>query len=199
MNTTFDSRFSPGFQSRCGSPSSIMCTPWKTKRLGSPLNATMPLQRRMFGPRSWVRLVDPRHELVGIEVAVEPRRDRLHVLVVIVLQARAVVVMAIVIVVVIMVVVVVVDGEEFRLDVEDAVEIEGAALEHVGDLDVALLRAMQPRVGVDRADARLDFAQFGRRDEIGLVEDDDVGEGDLVLRLRRVAQPRGAAIWRRRR
>ena len=49
MNTTFDSRFSPGFQSRCGSPSSIMCTPWKTKRLGSSLNATMPLQRRMSG------------------------------------------------------------------------------------------------------------------------------------------------------
>ncbi len=198
MNTTFDSRFSPGFQSRCGSPSSIMCTPWNTKRFGSPLKATMPLQRRMFGPRAWVRLVDPGHELVGIEVAFEPRRDRLHVLVVIVLQA-AVMVMVVVVVVMIVIVVVIVDGEEFRLDVEDAVEIEGAALQHLGDRDVALLRAVQPRVGVDRADARLDFAQFGRRDEVGLVEDDDVGEGDLVLRLRRVAQARPPATWRRRR
>ena len=50
---------------------------------------------------------------------------------------------------------------------------------------------MQPGVGVDGADARLDLAQLGRRDEIGLVEDDDVGEGDLVLRLRRVAQAGG--------
>ena len=49
---------------------------------------------------------------------------------------------------------------------------------------------MKPGVGVDRADARLDLAQFGRRDEIGLVEHDDVGEGDLVLRLGRVAQAR---------
>ena len=55
MNTTFDSRFSPGLHSRCESPSSIMCTPWNTKRLGSPFIATMPLQRRMFGPCSWVR------------------------------------------------------------------------------------------------------------------------------------------------
>ena len=47
------------------------------------------------------------------------------------------------------------------------------------------------RVGVDGANARLDFAQFGGRDEIGLVEDDDVGEGDLALGFRRVAQPGG--------
>ena len=54
MNTTRDSRCSFAFHSRCTSPSSIMCTPWKTKRLGSFGNATIPLQRKMFGPSRWV-------------------------------------------------------------------------------------------------------------------------------------------------
>ena len=44
-------------------------------------------------------------------------------------------VMAVMVVVIVMVVIV--DGEEFRLDVEDAVEIEGAPLQHLGDRDVA--------------------------------------------------------------
>ena len=65
-----------------------MCTPWKTKRLGSSFIATMPLQRRMFGPCSWVRRLIQGMNLVGIDVAVERDRDRLHVLVVIVLQRR---------------------------------------------------------------------------------------------------------------
>ena len=64
-------------------------------------------------------------------------------------------------VVVIMLVVMVVDGEELRLDVEDAVEVEGAPLQHFVDFDVAAIGAMQPRIGVDGADARLDFAQLG--------------------------------------
>ena len=36
---------------------------------------------------------------------------------------------------------------------------------------------------------RLDVAQLVRRNEIGLVDQDHVGEGDLVLGLRRVLQP----------
>ena len=63
-------------------------------------------------------------------------------------------------VIMVMLMIMIVGHEEIGLDVEDAVEIEGAALEHVGERDVALLRAMQRRVGVDRADARLDLAQF---------------------------------------
>ena len=53
---------------------------------------------------------------------------------------------------------------------------------------------MQRRVRVDGADARFDLAQFRRRHEIGLVEDDDVGEGDLVLGLGRVAQALGEPL-----
>ena len=85
-----------------------------------------------------------------------------------------------------------------RLDVEDAVEVEGAALQHFGHLDRAAIGAVQPCIRVDGADARLDFAQFGVVDEVGLVDQDDVGEGDLVFRFRRVAQA-GSATGRRRR
>ena len=72
-------------------------------------------------------------------------------------------VVVVVIVVVVVVVIVVVDLQERRLDVEDAIEIEGATLQHVGDGDVAALGAVQRRVGVDAADSRLDLAQLGRR------------------------------------
>ena len=55
---------------------------------------------------------------------------------------------------VIMVVIVVLGDEEVRLDVENAVEIEGAPLKHVGELDVAFVGAMERSVRVDRTDAR---------------------------------------------
>ena len=95
---------------------------------------------------------------------------------------------AVMVVVIMVVVVVIVADEEVRFDVEDAIEIEGSALKHISECDVAVLRSMQCRVGVDGADARLNLAQLGRADEIGLVDDDDVGEGDLILGLGRVAQ-----------
>ena len=105
--------------------------------------------------------------------------------------AVVMIVVMMVAVVMIMVVVVVVDLQEMRLDVENAIEIEGALVEHGVDLDIALLSMMKPGIGIDGADSRLDLAQFRRRNEIGLVEDDHVGEGDLVLRLGRVAKARG--------
>ena len=146
----------------------------------------MPLQRRIFGPLLLGHAVDPRHELVGIDIAIEAHGDRLHVLVVVVLEPVIVVMMVMPVIVV-----VVVDLEELRLDVENAVEIEGAPLQHIGDLDVAFGRPVQGRVGVDGADARFHLPQLGGRDEIALVEDDDVGEGDLALGLGRVAQAGG--------
>ena len=94
------------------------------------------------------------------------------------------------IMIVVMIMVVLAD-EEVRLDVENAIEIEGAALKHVRNRDVAFLRSMERRVGIDRADARLHLTQFGRADEIGLIDNDDVGKGDLVLGFRRIAQPLG--------
>src|SRR5262249_16690082 len=46
----------------------------------------------------------------------------------------------------------------------------------------------QPGVGVDAADTRLHLAELVGIDQVGLVEQDDVGERDLVLRLRRVLE-----------
>ena len=86
-----------------------------------------------------------------------------------------------------MVVVMVVAGfQELRLDVEDAVEVERVAVEHGGERQRAAFGAVQARVGVDAADAGLDLAQVGITDEVGLVDQDHVGEGDLVLRFGRV-------------
>ena len=48
---------------------------------------------------------------------------------------------------------------------------------------------MQPGVRIDGADARFDVAEFGGRDKIGLVDQDHVGEGDLVLGFRGVLEP----------
>ncbi len=48
---------------------------------------------------------------------------------------------------------------------------------------------MQFGIGIDAANPRLDFGEFGLGDEVGLVEHDDVGERDLVLGFRRVLQP----------
>ena len=96
--------------------------------------------------------------------------------------------MAAVMILVVVIMIILAD-KEVRFDVEDAVEIERSALKHISKRDVAVLRSMQRRVGVDGPNARLNLAQFGRADQVGLVDDDDVGEGDLVLGFRRVAQP----------
>ena len=47
---------------------------------------------------------------------------------------------------------------------------------------------MQFRIRIDAADARLDFQQVRLADEIGLVEQDHIREGDLIFRFRRVLQ-----------
>ncbi len=102
------------------------------------------------------------------------------------MMGMAVVMIVMMIVIVLMVVLGV---EEGRLDVEDAVEVEGIAAEHFGDVDLGALGAVQPRVRIDGADARLDLAELGRRHQVGLVDQDHVGEGDLVLGLGRVLEP----------
>ena len=128
------------------------------------------------------------------------QRNRLHVLVVIVLQPAVgvrmlmvVVMMMIVamavIMIVMMVVVVTVAFEEFRLDIEDAVEVEGVALQHFAQRDLGALGLVHSGVRIDAADARLDLGQLFGRHQVGLVDQDDVGEGDLVFRLGRVLEP----------
>ena len=86
----------------------------------------------------------------------------------------------------VVIVIVIVGVQELRLDVEDAIEIEGVAAENLVERHLRTLGSMQLGVGVDAADAGLDFAQFGVGHEIGLVDQDHIGKGDLVFRLGRV-------------
>src|SRR5215831_3289736 len=138
-------------------------------------------------------LLHPGEKLVGVERPVGLERDRLHLFVVIVFQSAVVMVgmimiMPMVVIVVVIVMMVNAIAEEFRLDLHDAVEIEGIAAEHLRQRDPAALGLVQLGVGVDAADARLHLAERVGFDQIGLVEQDHVGERDLVLRLRRVLE-----------
>ena len=110
----------------------------------------MPLERRIFWPSLGDQVLQPRHEFRRIERFFRAQRQRLHVFIVIVFQAAMavgmIVVVMIVVVIMMMVMIVAVAGvQKFRLDLEDAIEIERAALQHVGQL----------RPGSARCDAAL--------------------------------------------
>ena len=62
----------------------------------------------------------------------------------------------------VVIVIVAVALEEFRLDVEDAVEIEGVAAQHLVERDLRALGLVHLGVGVDAADARLDLVKLRR-------------------------------------
>ncbi len=70
---------------------------------------------------------------------------------------------------VVMIMVVIGGMQEFRLDVEDAVEIERIAAENFVQRDLRALGAMQLGVGVDGANAGLDLAQLRLGHEVGLL------------------------------
>ena len=93
------------------------------------------------------------------------------------------------VVIVIVVVIVAVAFEEFRLDSRMRSRSKALRPSTSSSGDLRALGPVQLGVRVDAADARLDFAQFLRRDQIGLVDQDDVGERDLVLGLGRVLEP----------
>ena len=90
---------------------------------------------------------------------------------------------------IVVVIMLLVDDQKVRLDIQNAVEVEGIAAEHGIERDGAILRPMQLRIGIDGADAGLDLVKFVRADEIGLVEQDHIGESDLILGLGRILQP----------
>src|SRR5262245_43955494 len=79
------------------------------------------------------------------------------------------------------VVVIVAVAEEIRLELQDAPEVERALVEDGVELDLARLRAVQPRQGIDRADLVLDRLELFVAHQVGLVKQDHVGEGDLFL------------------
>lgn len=76
--------------------------------------------------------------------------------------------------------------EEMRLNIEDSGEIEGVTLQNRGQRHVGAHSPMHDGIGIDATDPRLDFGQLPAVDEIGFVENDNVREGDLRLRFRRI-------------
>ena len=94
-----------------------------------------------------------------------------------------------IVVVMFMVVVVVImrfGVEEMRLDSQDTVEIEGVALQNRGQRHIGAHSPMHDGIGINATNPGLDFGQLPAVDEIGFVENDNVREGDLRLRFRRV-------------
>src|SRR5262249_15712124 len=110
--------------------------------------------------------------------------------IVVVLQAAAEMVMmftgpvlVIMSVVIVIMVVSTVAFEKFRFDLENAVEIESVAPQHFRQRNPPPFGTMQPGVRMEAADARLGIPEFVGLHEIRLVEQNNVGERDLVLRL----------------
>ena len=66
---------------------------------------------------------------------------------------------------------------------ERALEVERSNVEHPIDCDVGLCAALDWRVGIHRLEACLDTHEVLLRNEVGLVEQDAVGEGYLLNRL----------------
>src|ERR1700736_6739028 len=75
-------------------------------------------------------------------------------------------------------------GEKPRFDLENAAEIKGIAAEHFGEIDTAAFGAMDAGIRIDSANARFDRGEIIPGDQIGLVEQHDIGETKLLLRLR---------------
>src|SRR6516164_4617796 len=94
-------------------------------------------------------------------------------------------IMIMIVIVVVTMVMMTTVAEEFRLDLHDAVEIESITPEHLRQRNSAALGLVQLGVGIDPADACLHFAERVGFDQIGLVEQDHVGERNLILCLRR--------------
>ncbi len=78
--------------------------------------------------------------------------------------------------------------EEMRIVFQRALEIEGALIEHAGEIDAGAAGLVDAGRRVDGADDILDLRQFFRRHEVGLVDQHDVGKGDLVFGLAAVLE-----------
>ena len=78
-------------------------------------------------------------------------------------RAAGMVVVVVVTMIVVMMVVMTVTGvQELRIQRQDAAEIEGTTVQHLGDVDGAALGAVTHGIGVDLVDPRLDSGEFLR-------------------------------------
>ncbi|MND86186.1 hypothetical protein D3C80_781390 [compost metagenome] len=151
-------------------------------------------------------LLDPREEPLGVHLTAA-QRDRLHrhvmdrggramvVVIVPMVVMPVIVVMVMMMVVVVMMIAIGAAGmilmavlEEMRIVFQRALQIEGALIENPGKINTGTGGLVDARGRVDGAHDILDAGHFLRRNEIGLVDDDDIGKGDLVFSLAAVLQ-----------
>lgn len=78
--------------------------------------------------------------------------------------------------------------EEVRIVFEGTFQIEGALVENAGEIDAGTGGLVDARRGIDGAHDILDAGDFFRRNEIGLVDDNDIGKSDLVFGFAAVLQ-----------
>ena len=78
--------------------------------------------------------------------------------------------------------------EEIRLLFELRREVKGAHVQHVIEVDEGVPGAVDFARGIHPADACLQGVEFRRGGEVGLVQQQHIGKGDLLLALRAVAE-----------
>ena len=143
--------------------------------------------RKIFWP--WVRRssLNQRAEFLLVHVVGRDDADGGYVLVVVMI---VVFVLFVFVVMLIMIVVVFLLGglEEIGLEFQRAFQVEAADAEHLVERDIGIARAEDFRGGVHLLDACLDLPEVLFGNEVGLVEQDDVGEADLLAHFARVVE-----------
>ena len=146
----------------------------------------MPLRRRISGPKAWVICSIQGKKRFGSS---SPARSEMlpmpefgYVVMIVIM------IMVMVVMMVMVIVVVVVAFKEAGVEREDAVEVEGAAIEDLVEGDVAAFGAVDDGMRVDPPDPPLERGEVVGRNQVGLVEENDVGEAELFLGLRRVEE-----------
>src|SRR5258706_2925109 len=75
-------------------------------------------------------------------------------------------------------------GEKTRFNLEHTVEAKGIAAEYLVEADAAAFGAVDAGIRIDTTNTRLHRGEILPRHQIGLVEQHDIGETKLLLRLR---------------
>ncbi len=78
--------------------------------------------------------------------------------------------------------------EEVRIVFQRALQVEGTLVQHAGKIDAGAFGLVDAGGGVDGAHDVFDAGKLFLGDEVALVDDDDIGKGDLVFGFAAVLQ-----------
>ena len=186
MKTSRFMRSSSAPQARPGRPSKSQCTPCSRNWSLSPFRLRMPFIRRSLSPHLVDHRAKPDAHLQTVEFARLLDTDRVDILQVVVMMVMAVVMM-----------VVMYHDRDRRglraLQKSICAEVEDAAERSMSEFFARSILA----IFVEPADLLLGFIELFRRREIGLVEHDQIGEGDLLAGLGQLFEPHRICTWRR--